>query len=247
VRVFVWHEANSFLHALNPLTKLFLCIPVAVLVSFAREPTTPAIVAILALLTTRYLGNLPWSVLARPLLFGLLFASGLFWTYLLFYNGPDTRLVYATAMALRLLAIFLTSALFVLTSDPAQLPRAMIHQLHISPRIAYAVFAAYRFLPLVQVELDNIRAAHQLRGGVGQGGVPSRIREIAGYPIPLLAAGVRRGERVALAMESRAFGALPRRTYFRVMTLGWRDAVFTVVSLLVLAVLAVRLALLLTC
>jgi energy-coupling factor transport system permease protein len=47
-----------------------------------------------------------------------------------------------------------------------------------------------------------------------------------GYAIPLLASAVRKGERVALAMESRGFGALPRRTYLRVTTLGRDDLVF---------------------
>lgn len=244
MKIFVWHAADSFLHRLNPLTKLGLCIPVAVLVSFAREPTTPLAVAVLALLTTRYLGHVPFSVLLRPLLFALLFGFGLFWTYALFYAGPGSAIVYATAMGLRLVAIFMTSTMFVVTSEPTHFVRALQHQLRLPPRIAYSVFAAFRFLPLIEAELSTIRAAHQLRGGVGRRGPVARLREVAGYAIPLLALSVRRGERVALAMESRAFDALPRRTSYRVSTVGWPDAVFSAVSLLVLAALAVRLALL---
>jgi energy-coupling factor transport system permease protein len=244
MKLFVWQPGDSFLHRLNPLTKLGLCVPVAVLVSFAREPTTPLAVAILALLTTRYLGQVPWSVLIRPLLFALLLGFGLFWTYALFYVGPGSAVVYAAAMGLRLVAIFMASTLFVVTSDPTELVRAMMHQLHLPQRIAYSIFAAYRFVPLVEVELANIRAAHQLRGGAGHRGPLAWLREIAGYAIPLLALTVRRGERVALAMESRAFGALPRRTFYRVTTLGWRDGAFTAAALVVLGALAVRLVML---
>jgi len=54
------------------------------------------------------------------------------------------------------------------------------------------------------------------------------------YVIPLLALAVRRGERVALAMESRAFGALPRRTYYRATSFGRADVVFFSGALLAL-------------
>jgi energy-coupling factor transport system permease protein len=231
---FVWHETDSFLHRLNPLTKLGLCIPVTILVSSAREPTTPLTVAILALLATRVLGHVPWSVLVRPLLYSLVFAFGLFWTYGLFYTGPGSSWVYGLAMGLRLVAIFMTSTLFVVTSDPTEFVRALIHQLHVPPRIAYSIFAGYRFVPLVQADLENVRAAYQVRGA-------SRFEFMTRLPISLLAQAVRRGERVALAMESRAFGALSQRTYFKVTTLGWRDAAFSVCALLVLALLGLRL------
>ena len=49
MRQFVWHEADSFLHRLNPLTKLALTIPVAVLVVAASdEPLTPLVIAAVA-------------------------------------------------------------------------------------------------------------------------------------------------------------------------------------------------------
>ena len=56
--------------------------------------------------------------------------------------------------------------------------------------------------------------------------------------MPLLALAVRRGEALALAMEARAFGSLPRRTYYRSTTVGWRDAWFALGWLAVLGVLA---------
>ena len=52
--------------------------------------------------------------------------------------------------------------LFVLTTDPVDFVLALIHQARLPYRIGYAAFVAYRFVPLVQAELDNIRAAHQI-------------------------------------------------------------------------------------
>jgi energy-coupling factor transport system permease protein len=243
MKTFVWHEADSVLHRLNPLTKLAGCFVAAAVVSTASEPVTPAIVALLALTTTRLLGRVPWSAGLRPLLFGAVAGFGLFWTYTVFYAGSGPAWVYGAAMAARLLAILSASAMFVLTTDPARLVRSLIHQAHVSPRIAYSVFVAYRFVPLIEVELETIRAAHQMRGAAGRFGPVEKVREVIGYAIPLLASAVRKGERVALAMESRGFGALPanKRTYFRVTTLGRADLWFGGACLFVLVVVvAVR-------
>jgi energy-coupling factor transport system permease protein len=238
MRVFAWYQADSFLHRLNPLTKLGLCFPTAVVVALAREPLTPLLMAVLAVLTTHWLGRIPWRVFVRPLLFFLILGFGLFWTTTVFYAGAGSALQYGLTVALRLAAILAMSTLFVVTTEPTQFVRALIHQARLSPRLAYSIFAAYRFVPLVEVEFSNIRAAHQLRGGVGRRGPLARIQEIAGYAIPLLALAVRRGERVALAMESRAFGALAQRTYYRETTLGRADLAFAVAGLVVLGMLA---------
>jgi len=238
MRAFAWHQTDSILHRLNPLTKLVWCFPTAVVVALAQEPWTPLVIAAVAVATMRILGSIPWSVLVRPALFALVLGFGLFWTTTLFYAGSGSAALYGATVASRLAAILAASSLFVLTTEPTQFVRALIHQAGLSPRIAYSVFAAYRFVPLVEVEFANIRAAHQVRGALGRRGLRTRLREIAGYAIPLLALAVRRGERVALAMESRAFGALPRRTYFRVTRFGWTDVWFSLAALVLLVGLA---------
>jgi energy-coupling factor transport system permease protein len=239
MRVFVWHAGESFLHGLNPLTKLGACFLTAAVVSTASEPITPAIVVLVALLVTRVVGRVPARVIARPMLFGLLASVGVFWTYSLFYGGSGPAWVFGATMAMRLLAIMSASVLFVLTTDPAKFVRSLIHQARVSPRIAYSVFAAYRFVPLLEVEFQTIRAARQMRGGAGRGTPLERGRELFDYAIPLLASAVHKGERVALAMESRGFGALPNRTYFRTTTLGRGDLVFSVACIAVFAALVV--------
>jgi energy-coupling factor transport system permease protein len=203
-----------------------MCFLAAAVVSTANEPITPALVILLSLTVTRGVGHVPWIVLGRAMLFGILAAFGVFWTYTLFYGGSGPAWLFGATMATRLIAIMSASLLFVLTTDPSQFVRSLIHQAHVSPRIAYSVFAAYRFVPLLEVEFQSIRAAHQIRGGVGKRSFFDPIREVFGYAIPLLASAVRKGERVALAMESRGFGSLPHRTYFRVTTLGVSDLVF---------------------
>ena len=173
---------------------------------------------------------MPLAGLLRALGFALLLGFGMFWTGVLYYAGlgadapsivpgplhiTEASLVYGLTMVSRTLAIFATSSLFVLTTNPIDFVIALIQQGRLPVRVGYAVFAAYRFVPLIQEELDNIRAAHQVRGAASGRGIVARLRQSIGYAIPLLAISVRRAERVALAMDSRGFGARPDRTYFR--------------------------------
>lgn len=252
MRGFVWHEADSPLHHLNPLTKLALSVPVAVVVALATEPLTPLALMLAALVATRLLGHVPWLSLLRPLGFSALLGVGMFWTGVTFYAGPGSEpgapslalgplaiphaaLVYGLTMAARLWAIFAASMLFVLTTDPVAFVLSLIHQARLPYRIGYGVFAAYRFVPLVGEELANIRAAHGVRDVGGRTGPLDRLRRTFGYAIPLLAISVRRAERVALAMDSRAFGALPTRTYYRTTSAGRADLVFAVGALALIA------------
>jgi len=46
--------------------------------------------------------------------------------------------------------------------------------------------------------------------------------------VPLLAGAIRHAERVALAMDARAFGAYPDRTERHIVPFRARDVVFTV-------------------
>ena len=256
MRGFVWYEDDSFLHRLNPLTKLAISFPVVVLASLSFEPLTPLAMAAMALLVTRFVGHVPWPRLLRPLLFAGPLSLGFFWSGTVFYVGPGATsdapgfqigpwwlplaaLVYGLAIGSRALAIFCTSMIFVLTTDPVHIVLALMQHLRVSPRIGYSIFAGYRFMPLLQDELANIRAAYQVRGAT-RAGIVGRFRELFDFAIPLLAISVRRGERVALAMESRAFDAVPQRTYMQVSTFSWRDPLFLAGALAFLAALVLR-------
>ena len=67
-----------------------------------------------------------------------------------------------------------------------------------------------------------MRGAHVGRGPF------AAIARWWGYIVPLLAGAIRHAERVALAMDARAFGAHPDRTERYLLPWRRRDTVFTV-------------------
>lgn len=86
--------------------------------------------------------------------------------------------------------------------------------------------AAYRFVPMLNFELTVIRAAHKIRGISDRGGLKAKFEQTKRYALPLLSTAIRKAERTALAMDSRAFGAFENRTYYRMQKFTLRDLLF---------------------
>ena len=72
--------------------------------------------------------------------------------------------VIGSSLAERSLAIAAFSVLLMMSTDPTDLVRSLVQQARMPARFAYPALAAYRFLPLLQGELETIRLAHRLRG-----------------------------------------------------------------------------------
>jgi energy-coupling factor transport system permease protein len=245
-----YDETDSFLHRVNPLTKLVLTVLVMVMLTAIVDPITPLAVAALGLVTIVALGHVPLGQTLRTLRPFLVVSFGLFWTSALFYASPGRPLAnwgpltlteegaaYGAAIMLRILAIFVVSLLFTLTTDPTAFLQALVQQAHVSPRFGYGIIAAYRFVPLFDGQLASIQAAHRIRGVARGGGPLAQYRRLVTHMVPLLAGAIRHAERVALAMDARGFGAVAGRTYYRRSVFGWRDVVFGVAAALVLALL----------
>lgn len=247
---------RQFLYALNPLSKVAGFAPAMVLLVFVRDLATPAAFLVLAYalilvgarltvrLLTLLLLALPVGMLAISIGFSLWVDAALVadstplvqigdWTL---YSGA---LLIGFATALRLGSIIALALIGGLTTSGPDLVRASVQQLRVPYRIGYTALAAFRFVPRFGHELAVIRAAHRVRGYHGGRGPFARIARGWGYIVPLLAGAIRHAERVALAMDSRAFGAHPTRTERHLVPFRRRDTVFTIATLLVSAAIFV--------
>jgi energy-coupling factor transport system permease protein len=136
--------------------------------------------------------------------------------------GSQTALD-ALGLGVRLLAIALAGVLAVATTEPTDLADSFVQQLRASPRFAVGALAAVRLLPLLAVERQTIAMARRARG-VEARGSPIRWLTLAGATLlALLVAAVRRGSRMAVAMEARGLGSKPCRSVARVQRIGPGD------------------------
>jgi energy-coupling factor transport system permease protein len=231
--LFSFYEGDSFLHRRNPAVKLLALMVMVLALTMAFDPWTPLAFLVIGLAAVRWLGRVPLRRLWRPLLaFFLLGAFGFLGSNALFY-APDAGqtlhviwqagplrvsvegITVGVSLTLRMMALIVFSMIFITTTDPTAFILSLIQQARLPYRLGYGILVAYRFAPLWRGELETIRAAHRIRGAGERATLRGRWEQLRRYAVPLLAGAIRKAERVAIAMDSKAFGALPQRTYYR--------------------------------
>ncbi|KAA9090007.1 energy-coupling factor transporter transmembrane protein EcfT [Microbacterium radiodurans] len=246
------------LYRLNPLAKLAAPVPAMLALVFARDLTTPLV--FLGIAYAVLLVGARWTarsaallLIALPIGIALLSLGMSLWVDAA--RVSDTRAVVSLgawtlhagalevglATGLRLGAIAALAFIAGLTTTGPDLVRATVQQLRVPYRVGYTALAAFRFVPRFAYELDLIRQAHRVRGAHGGRGPFAAVARWSGYVVPLLAGAIRHAERVALAMDSRAFGAHRDRTERHSVPFRRRDVVFVAVFWLVSGVVLVAL------
>ena len=248
MRTFRYMPGRSFLHSLNPSIKLLSIALVMIGITFIFDVATPLAFFGLALVAMLWLGRLPLGYILRSLLpfllvvlsfvlFNTIFHRPLPGETLLFTLGPlnvsREGLEIGLSVGLRVLFLISTSLLFVATTSPQELVLSLVQQAKLGYKLAYALLVAYRFIPLFADEYATIRAAGRVRGLGTKEGFFARLRSLRRDAVPLLASAIRRSERLAIAMDSRGFGAYPTRTYTRQTKVTARDWLFFVGTLVI--------------
>ena len=240
-----------FLYGINPLAKLLAPVPAMVLLVFVRDLATPlafvALTAIVLLIGVRFTRRLVALLVLVPvaaLVMGVGFAiwtdaSGVDQSVVLWQIGGWTMyggaMLVGLATGARIAAIVSLALIVGLSTTGPDLVRAGVQQLRVPYRIGYTALAAFRFVPRFGYELEIIRQAHRVRGSHGGRGPIAAVQRWAGYVVPLLAGAIRHAERVALAMDARAFGAYPDRTERHLVPFRARYIVFVLAFLAVSA------------
>ncbi|MCX7522174.1 energy-coupling factor transporter transmembrane component T [Microbacterium sp. STN6] len=216
---------------INPVAKLgaSLIIAAVLLLSIDWVSALVALVAELVLLCfarlplrTLWLRTLP-VLIAAPLtgLTTLLYGrtSGTVYWHWLFVEISDGSIALAIATALRVLAIGLPAVLLFLTIDPTDLADGLAQVLHLPARFVLGGLAGLRLVGLFIDDWRALSLARRARGVADRG----RIRRLLGQAFALFVLSIRRGSKLATAMEARGFGTEHRRTWARPSAFAGRD------------------------
>lgn len=139
------------------------------------------------------------------------------------------------AIAMRLVGISLAGVIAVAAIDPTELADALVEHLHAPPRFVVGALAAFRLFPLFSREWDTLGLARRARGIEADRTLVQRLAAFPGRAIGLLIAAIRRATRLALAMDSRGFGARACRTLARSHALAPGDAALLVAAIVLMA------------
>jgi energy-coupling factor transport system permease protein len=216
----------------NPVAKLLAALALMLAVFGAADALTPALVLACELAVVPWFG-LTYGALWRRtwlLLFGV---AGIVLSQILFGTGEGDPVANGVAIGLRLLAVALPGVLVFASTDPTDLADSLIQNARVSPRFAVGTLAAWRLLPLLREEWRLLGMARRARG-VDAGRNPILVlRLFASTAFALLVGAIRRGTRLATAMDARGFDSGLPRTIARPQRVGMAD------RLLVLGAVAV--------
>lgn len=221
------------LSRINPVAQLLAIVVVTLALLTTLDLVTPAVVvsAELCLLPAAGMTS-PRTIWLRtwPLLLGAV-SVGAVNVLLAEHASP----VAGAALALRVVGLALPGVLLVASTDPVRLADALTIHWRVPPRFAYGALAALRLAPLLAAEFDSARLARRTRG-VDAGRNPvAHARLFVGTTFTLLVGALRRGSRLATAMDARGFDSGVPRTNARGSVLRLRDGAFVVGTVAVCA------------
>lgn len=240
-----YYPTQSFVHQLDPRTKIIGSILMMALIFVINQPWAMAGLGIMTGLLI-ILSRVPFKHVLqslRPMLFILLFAGvinlfsirGEAWLTIGPLTMTDQGVYTALRMAARLVLLILnTTLLLTLTTTPIHVADALEKLLGPLKRIGFPAHEmammmsiALRFVPTLLEETDKIMKAQSSRGAdYDTGGLITKARGLVTVLIPLFVSAFKRAEDLAIAMEARCYRGGIGRTRLRIMRYSRRDLGF---------------------
>lgn len=250
---------QSFIHRLDPRTKILACLAITMAVLFCNHPAGFAALSLVTLLALGLARVTPQLLLGILRPFGIFLVLALL-LQLLFTPGRPLMMLghlqltregvhFGFQLLWRLVLLIISGSLLTLTTSPLMITAAMEDLLKPFRRVGVPVFElammmsiALRFVPTLLEEAQQIIRAQQSRGAAfTRGGLVQRVQGLVTLLVPLFASAFRRADELATAMEIRCYRAGANRTRMHQLRFHCRDyAVLAGTGVLFLIVLVMR-------
>jgi len=234
---------DSFVHRLDPRTKICLSLIFIVLVFLANSILGFALLVLFILLVA-IITKIPLKFMIRGLktimffivltaFFNLFLSTGtVIWQWR-FLKITDRGLELALTMIARLVLLIFGTSILTLTTSPIALTDGIEALLRPFKKIklpvhelAMMMTIALRFIPTLIDETDKIIKAQTARGtDFESGNLIRRAKALIPILIPLFISSFRRADDLALAMECRCYNGGENRTRMKVLEMKAIDFV----------------------
>ena len=202
----LYQPGRSWLHRLDPRVRLLLALALSALaVAWANV----------------------WAMLALVVgLHVLLLSAGIARGRLVWLWRMATLPMISVAVGLRVAALAWAIVAWLFTTDQATLVRSLV-SLGLPYEWGLVLAMALRYLPTMSLTLRTISEAQQSRAlDLAAGNPLQRARRYAPILVAMIIAALRTADNVSRALESRALGAMPQRTYLRTLHMRRADVVW---------------------
>lgn len=247
---------NSFIHKLDPRSKLIFVLFFVVAVFIANNVATYALLLAFTLFVI-FLSRIRLYFLLnglKPILFLVLFTLLLHifftkegdiifeWKIFKIYEEGLRQGIF---ISIRFLVLVLVTSILTLSTSPISITDGMEDLLGPFKRfklpvheLALMMSISLRFIPTLMDETDKILKAQLARGSdISTGSIKERIRAVIPLLVPLFVSAFKRAEDLAIAMEVRGYRGGEGRTRYRQLIWGFRDTIALGVLVVLIVVL----------
>lgn len=219
-------QRDSWIHRLNPLTKLGWSLLVMTLSFIFQEPLSLLVLFAFVVLVAYAAGVLKEML---PVFKGISYCAVLFLLFQIFFitegqtvltllpglnwlRITDQGLLISLGIGLRLLVVASSFPVLLATTQVKDLVTMLVEKLKIPYTYAFMFITTLRFIPTFIKEMDQIIQAQSCRAyRLNQHNFITKFRSIIPVALPLLITSVKKAELMAISMETRGFG-LGKRT-----------------------------------
>ncbi len=236
-----YYPTNSFIHKLDPRTKIHFTF-LYIIALFTINNFYGYVAAFALLLGITFASKIPVGYILRGIK-GLVFIILITVMINLFMTPGTPRIELwrltiteegieiAAFMALRLIFLVTGTSIMTLTTSPIALTDGIEYSLKGVPvvkkyshELAMMMTIALRFIPTLMEETDRIMKAQKARGAdLENGNLVQRAKNLIPILVPLFVSAFRRADELAIAMEARCYRGGHNRTRLNELKYHKRD------------------------
>ena len=241
MEIYLYLDKGSFFHKLHPITKIISLLLLFLTAIIFNHPLYLLAIAGGVIFITISSRSLPNLYKIKTLLILLLLFCTVLWSIflkgenLLWKFGPlsiyKESLYYAISMGIRLDIMLMCGIIFLSCTKIEEFTNGL-NKLGIPFPISFTLSLAFRLVPTFTATTTTVIQAQKSRGlDLDKGSVFNRMRKHVPLIIPIFIYAVRNADMLAMALESKSFGAKTERTYYQKSKMKMSD--YLTISLLI--------------
>ena len=223
-RLSFYIKRDSFLHNLNPLTKIVLALSIILISIFSPWYWTSHVLLLLVIVPLGFAGKVAKEYFTSAIRLIIPAAGFIFFMQAFFQPVGHTvifqfwflditqeSLLFAFRIATRITVMTSAFTLFLLATHPSELMSGLTRR-GLPPQFAYVIISTLQILPQMQAKAQTIIAAQQSRGLDTESTFLKRAGSVVPLVSPLVFGSLVEVEERAIAIEARSFTSKKAKT-----------------------------------
>ncbi|MDI6703249.1 MAG: energy-coupling factor transporter transmembrane component T [bacterium] len=222
--MYLYLEKDTFLHRLNPITKIIGVILLSIQAMIFNHPIYLLFILVLVIIigiVSRSLANIKRFTFFLVLLAGF---STVLWSLflkigspvfnLLFLSVSKESFLYGLGMGMRLITMVISGLIFLSCTNVEEVTWGL-NKLGLPFPVSFSLSLGFRLVPVLLGSAKTVKEAQITRGlDLETGGIITKIRKYAPLLIPIFAVALRKVEGFSMSLEGKGFGVDKKRTYY---------------------------------